>query len=180
MNSAEFNPIAPADIFFGNSGVSVRKQEARHAEVVFKKVQSQKERLQEFLNWPIHINTLEDQLNFSLKTDIQWAAGHAYHFQIFKDETFAGAISIHSLNYQNRSFEFGYWVDSEYEGKGLVQESLLLLIKAMAARGWRQAIIRTNNQNIRSQNVAQKLGMTLQSETDHFRIFSATLEGAKL
>ncbi|WP_374033376.1 GNAT family N-acetyltransferase [Bdellovibrio bacteriovorus] len=180
MELQEFTPLAPADAYFGNSGISVRKQDAQHAEFVFEKVQAQKERLQEFLSWPIHINTLEDQLSFSRKADIQWAAGQAYHFQIFKEEVFAGAISIHSLNYQTRSFEFGYWVDSEYEGKGLVQESLLLLIKAMAARGWRQAIIRTNYQNIRSQTVAQKLGMTLLSQTDHFRIFSANLESAKL
>ncbi len=176
MESQEFTPLAPADTYFGNSGVSVRKQDAKHAEAVFEKVQAQKERLQEFLSWPIHVNTLEDQLSFLRKADMQWAAGQAYHFQIFKDETFAGAISIHSLNYQARSFEFGYWVDSESEGKGLITQSLQLLMTAMADKGWKQAKIRTTQQNIRSQRVAQRLGMILHSQNDHFRTFSANLE----
>ncbi|MFV8258000.1 GNAT family N-acetyltransferase [Bdellovibrio bacteriovorus] len=175
MESQEFTPLAPSDIYFGNSGVSVRKQDARHAESVFEKVQAQKERLQEFLSWPVHINTLEDQLSFSRKADMQWAAGQAYHFQIFKDEIFAGAISIHSLNYQARSFEFGYWLDSESEGNGLMTKSLQLLMTAMAERGWIQAKIRTPLQNIRSQRVAQKLGMTSDSQTEHFKTYTKPL-----
>ncbi|WP_148278816.1 GNAT family N-acetyltransferase [Bdellovibrio bacteriovorus] len=175
MKSAKFFPLPPADIHFGHSGISVRKQDARHAKIVFEKVQAQKERLQEFLSWPVQINSLKDQTNFSQKADMLWAAGQAYHFQIFKDEEFAGAISIHSLNYLARSFEFGYWVDSESEGKGLVKESLQILMMAMADRGWKQVKIRTTHRNIRSQKVAEKIGMTPDSQTEHFKTYSKAL-----
>lgn len=175
MRSPDFQPLPPANILSGNFGVSVRKQDVQHAEVVFRKVQKQKDRLQEFLSWPVHINNLEDQLNFSLKADLQWESGQAYHFQVFMGETFVGAISVHSLNYQARSFEFGYWVDSESEGKGLIQESLKLLMAAMSDKGWREAKIRTTHLNLRSQKVAEKIGMTLESKTEHFRTYSKHL-----
>lgn len=171
--------VSPAEIN-SKGKISIKRQHSNNANTVFERVQAQKLRLQEFLNWPVHINTVEDQLNFSAKAELQWKEGQAFHFQIFSENLFAGAISIHSINYSNRSFEFGYWVDSNSEGKGLVHQGLQLLMKTMADKGWKMAKIRTTHDNTRSQRVAKKIGMTEESKTEHFMTFSLSLSRSQI
>lgn len=133
---------------------------------VFEKVQGQKERLQTYLAWPRHIQSIDDQRDFSKRAEKQWREGKAYHFQILQDGHFAGAISIHSLDYQNRSFEFGYWMTEEFEGKGLLNRGLKLLISSMLEKGWNKPRIKTSKDNIKSIRVAERLGMIIISQTD--------------
>lgn len=167
---------SPVEMIEVNSTTVLQKQKSDLSLAIFEKVKQQKERLEEFLTWPVHINTLEDQMRFSDKADFQWQEGQAYHFQILENSVFAGAISIHSMNYLNRSFEFGYWVDKAFEGRGLVHQNLQALIAEMANKGWKQAKIRSSQGNIRSQKVAEKLGMNLDSRTEHFNTYSLQLK----
>lgn len=135
---------------------------------VFHQVQNQRERLQAYLTWPRHIQTIDDQKDFSKKVESQWRDGKAYHFQILSGGQFAGAISIHSLDYQNRRFEFGYWMVEGFEGKGLLNHGLKLLINSMLQKGWLTPRIRTSKNNVKSKRVAERLGMVIHSQTESY------------
>ncbi|WP_374078146.1 GNAT family N-acetyltransferase [Bdellovibrio bacteriovorus] len=153
----------------------LRKQSPDTDLHVYKKVLEQKERLQEFLSWPRFIQTIEDQNNFSVKTELQWQKGQAFHFQIFNRSIFAGAISIHSINYQKRNFEFGYWIDQAAEGQGLVSKGIRMLLTEMTEKGWKTAKIRFSKNNIKSQRVAEKLGMTITTSSNDYVTYSISL-----
>lgn len=150
------SPVSP---IFENS--YIKKYSPQTESFVFSRVSQQRNRLQQYLNWPQKIKALEDQQAFSLQADSQWNNGLAFHFQIFSTDHFQGAVSIHSLNYQERSFEFGYWVDQVAEGKGFISRGLEVLMTEMKLSGWKTAKIRTISGNIKSQRVAARIGMSL-------------------
>lgn len=127
---------------------------------VFQLVQEQRERLTSFLSWPSKIKTLEDQKAFSVKAVYQWDRMEALHFQIIAEDIFVGAISIHSFNWNKRSFEFGYWIDQKHEGQGHITRGVSALIKQMVDHGWQQVIITSDRSNVRSRKIAERLGMT--------------------
>jgi len=156
----------PNSRFTISPSIEIKKYDPTLNEHVFNMIQTQRERLNQFLSWPEKIKSLDDQNEFSLRAERQWLSDSAYHLQIFSDSQFSGAISIHSLNFAKRSFEFGYWIDERREGKGLVGQSLSVLIHEMNLKGWKKAIITCRSDNQRSQSMAIRMGMTLESTTE--------------
>lgn len=153
----------------------LEKQNSKTTLQVYEKIIEQKERLAAHLSWPGKIQSLKDQEEFSLRANSQWSKGQAFHFQIFYQKQFVGAISIHTLNYLDRSFEFGYWIDQNSEGKGLITQGLKLLLPEMQGKGWRKAKIRTAKENIKSRSVAERLKMEVETTSETSVMYSLGL-----
>lgn len=137
----------------------VEKSSSKMNEYIFARIQTQKERLSKYLSWPKYINSVDDQNQFTVNAMEQWETGKAFHFQIYKNDVFAGAISIHSFKPEDRSYQFGYWLDEKFEGQGLIHASLQPLIKEMKSLGWETPIISVKRENSRSYNVGARLNM---------------------
>lgn len=137
----------------------IRKHKADQNAHIFKRIDSQRERLRKYLSWPDKVLNVEDQNGFSTKALEQWDNYEALHYQILRNEMFVGAFSIHTLNWNERSFEFGYWVDENFEGQGLVTRSLQAMIQEVFSLGWQKAVITCETDNTRSHAIARKLGM---------------------
>ncbi|WP_413294843.1 GNAT family N-acetyltransferase [Bdellovibrio sp. HCB185ZH] len=158
-----------------NGQIELAKTQSLHTQLVFEKVMAQKERLAEFLSWPKKINSLADQEKFSQLAEHQWKQGKAFHFQIFSNHDFAGAISIHSMDFVQRSFSLGYWIDQASEGQGIITKSLFLIFKEMQKKGWKKAIVKTSVRNHRSSLVAERIGMTMELDEGAHKTYSLIL-----
>ncbi|WP_168196492.1 GNAT family N-acetyltransferase [Bdellovibrio sp. NC01] len=173
MNLAE---IKPAELL-ASEEIQVRRHNDEHNAEVLSRVLAQRPRLEKFLSWPKNIQNLDDQIRFGEKARKQWEAGEAFHYQIFYEDQFAGAVSIHSLNMPDGSYEFGYWIDEKFEGRGFIQRTLHLLMAEMKDKGWVNAKITVKESNIRSQKIPLKLEMRLISEyvrnNERFLVYSA-------
>lgn len=151
--------IYPSQQITVSEQITIKKTTSVFNELVLNIIQSQRTRLSQFLNWPASINSMDDQNKFSDRALQQWQRAEAFHFQIFYENKFAGAVSLHSFDFVNRSFEFGYWVSEEFQGKGLISQSLTQLIRHMSLLGWKRALIRAKASNERSTKIADKLNM---------------------
>lgn len=165
-------PTAPPNSFpIPGSKAILKKHDRTTAPLVFNRIEMQRERLKQYLSWPQNVKSLENQESFGQNAELQWFKGTAFHFQIFEGAKFQGAISIHSLNHQERSFEFGYWSDQDSEGKGYISRSLQALMKHMGNSGWKIAKIRTAHGNTKSQRVAERIGMNISKRDSSFLYF---------
>lgn len=158
--------LKPKKLLNVSTSIEIRKYDPNLSEYVFNLIQKQRERLAQYLSWPYKIRSLDAQKEFALQAEQQWQSDKAYHFQVFSDSQFSGAISIHSLNFNERSFEFGYWVDESHEGKGVIGRSLSALMNEMNHKGWKKAIITCRSDNYRSQRIAIRMGMALESTAE--------------
>lgn len=78
-------------------------------------------------------------------------------YYIFHNAKMIG--SIKALMYPHER-ELRFWLDNEAKGKGLMQESILLMEKMLFDRNHDRIILSISNKNIPSLNLAKKLGYT--------------------
>lgn len=76
--------------------------------------------------------------------------GISFDFGIYVDKEFVGCIGFHHVDFLNQSLEFGYWISSNYEGKGFVSESLKLLENEAFKIGFYRIEIRCADTNLNS------------------------------
>jgi RimJ/RimL family protein N-acetyltransferase len=72
------------------------------------------------------------------------------------------------MNWDVRSFEIGYWIDSRFSGNGFMTEAVNGLIHfAETELDARRIEIRCDTNNGKSRNIPEKLGFTLEGTFHH-------------
>jgi RimJ/RimL family protein N-acetyltransferase len=90
------------------------------------------------------------------------AADTAYIYGIWWDGTLVGGVMFVHFDAAAGICEIGCWLEPAGEGRGLITGAARLLIKwAFDARAMSRIEWRTTAGNVRSSNVARRLGMTL-------------------
>jgi ribosomal-protein-serine acetyltransferase len=173
---SDFLSSAPEETLEGEKVRLVRARLSR-AEEAFALIESQRERLGQYLSWPSKTRSLEDQKAFLILAETQWNNRLAYHFHLIDPQTsvLLGSISAHSLDPANGSYEAGFWIDRAVEGRGLTLDACRLLRQAMTGLGFPKIQIRVHPDNLRSQKIAAALNLTLvevrQVGTQRFLVF---------
>ncbi len=81
---------------------------------------------------------------------------------IYKDKL-VGNISFNSVSHQLKKVEMGYWLSSDYQGKGIVSRSVLKLIDvAFTDLDMEKVQISAATGNQPSRNVCERLGFVLE------------------
>ena len=109
-------------------GLDLRLLEERHAAAVFALVEQERERLREWLPWVDATETMDDTLAFIRASLEQFAANHGFAAGIWSNNTLAGVIGTHKIDWPNRKVEIGYWLAHEFEGQGIITEACRALV----------------------------------------------------
>ncbi|WP_243867273.1 GNAT family protein [Paenibacillus sp. BK720] len=103
------------------------------------------------------INVRQSRLEFLERTDLR--------LLLFHKETgrLVGSSGLHRIDWQARNFETGYWVRTSYEGQGYITEAVEAITNfAIQELEANRIEIRCDARNIRSANVAERSGFTLE------------------
>ncbi|WP_445492087.1 GNAT family N-acetyltransferase [Niallia sp. 03133] len=131
---------------------------------VYKSMQRSKEDLQKWMPFANQTQTLESTeenirkayANFILKEDIR------LHIYLQENNRFIGSTGLHHINWEVRSFEIGYWCDTNFTGNGYIQESTKALIAfAKESLHANRIEIRCDRLNRKSRAIPEKLGFSL-------------------
>ena len=63
-----------------------------------------------------------------------------------------------NVAWQHKRAEIGYWLDTDYTGKGLMSEAVSLIEKELFANDFNRLVIHTDVLNVKSANIPQRLG----------------------
>lgn len=122
-------------------------------------IDSDRERLREFLPWVDSNKSAEDQVWYVGECAKDWDAGKLFDFGIHTvDEEFAGAIGIHNIAWDHHRCELGYWLHQKYEGQGLISSSVQALEKILFDLGFNRIEIRCDPRNTKSAGVPTRNG----------------------
>ncbi len=136
--------------------------------------------LSEYLPWPEKTKSVDDSKEF-IKLMIQRRADNQeYGYGIKYDNNVIGHISLMHVNDEKRP-EIGYWVASEFSGKGITTKATAALTSfALSKLGIPRIIIRAEPENTGSNRVAEKAGYIFQGKEDDngkfFNVWSITPE----
>jgi ribosomal-protein-serine acetyltransferase len=152
-------PLPPERIDL-DEGAFLRLYVPGDAELIFKTVDRQRERLRHWLPWVDTTKSPADTRAFIEATIA--TEGREFAYGIFAADGLAGGIGLHA-DRENRSAMIGYWIDGEHEGQGLITRSSRALTDiAFRDLGMHRVWLSADAKNTRSRAVAERLGFHLE------------------
>jgi len=142
-----------------------------HAREFNQLINKNREHLKKHFLWCQHFLSLEETENF-IQTCLQETTnGQAFHYfiQDIQTQSLIGIITIHVHHWEDKVFEFGYWLDQSYWGKGVMTKTLQSIIDQYKRDFPRvNFMIRTYTDNISCQKVALRLKFNFLNEVKAF------------
>jgi ribosomal-protein-serine acetyltransferase len=111
-----------------NGDITIRSLTSSDSEVLFLLINKNRKYLQEWLNWLDRKNTIQETKIFIQTSEKNSETGIGSNFGIFIQGKLAGVISYKELDIHNRKVTIGYWLDHNYQGKGIMTKSVKMLI----------------------------------------------------
>ena len=149
---------------FGNFKISLF--EPTQSEAFFELIDSNKSRLDDFFAGTVEkTRTLEDTINYC-KLIAQKISDKTYMPYIISDKrsnAFIGLIDLKNIDWNVPKAELGYFVDSNYEGKGVITKALGLVVSYLLKEyKFSKLLCRVGSENTGSINVVLKNGFQLE------------------
>lgn len=131
------------------------------ADRLFELTDQNREYLGQFLPWPSYVKSVDDSRKHIVETIQKRREDISYTYGIEVDGIIVGDVSIRNLNEAEKTPEIGYWIASDYAGKGLTTKAVRALTEySLQTVGLEEIIIRADPMNIGSNKVAEKVGYT--------------------
>ena len=133
-----------------------------HAEDIFAIIEANRELFSRWLIWVHDTKTVEDTKAFINASLEKYARQQVIDMPIFYHERLVGIIGLMGLGkrrYEVPQAELGYWMDEAFHGKAIMRRALRKVLEiGFEKYGCEKIKIRCAGENLRSCNVAKKLG----------------------
>ncbi|EOB3921648.1 GNAT family N-acetyltransferase [Vibrio parahaemolyticus] len=144
-------------------GLELALVEPKFAPLYLDIVSKQRDYLGEWLAWPPHAENEEFFLNFIKRSLHDYADGKSLVCAMLYRDELVGNISFNTINYELKTVEIGYWLRSDYQGKGIVSKSVSKLIEfAFTELKMQKIQISAAVNNLASRSVCERLGFKLE------------------
>ncbi len=153
----------PFPLELASERLILRQHDPSLADIMFRCVDEERERLRVFLPWVDGTRTAEDTRAYIQKTRDGHADGTQVGYGLFDPRTgeYMGNAGMHAIQWEHRCIELGYWILGRFEGKGHMSEAVRLLERACFDLGFHRVEIRCSSANARSAAIPRRLGYTL-------------------
>jgi ribosomal-protein-serine acetyltransferase len=112
-----------------------------------------------FMHWITPDYSVESAREFVGRSVTNAASGESLSLGLFAEGDFIGSVGFVRFDVGNRRTEVGYWVDSAFEGRGIIRDAVSVLIGfAFSELGMNRIEIKCVAENVRSATVARRLG----------------------
>ena len=137
--------------------------ELHRADEITSVVRANLRHLQPWMPWAVDDYSTDSAREWIQRTLSEFAEDGRFNAIILIDEKAVGAIGFHNLNTAHGSAEIGYWIDKEYEGRGIITRCCRVLIDYLFdLRKLNRIQINCNVENERSRKVPERLGFKLE------------------
>lgn len=135
----------------------------RHALPLFALVDRNRDHLHPWMAWVEGTRTVEDIQGFIKRSLQQFANNNGFQLGIWADGELAGAIGYHYWDWTHRNTEIGYWLGTEWQGRGLMTRACRALVDfAFDELDLNRVEIQASTDNTHSRALPERLGFTLE------------------
>ena len=140
------------------------KHDLSIAEEMFNVIDQNRDRLGEFMPWPIHTQKPEDSKNYILMCIESWKQKALFDYGIYlkAQHKFIGNVGVHSIDWRSSRCELGYWINQSHQGNGYISEAIRLVESTCFAKDFHRVEIRCAADNNKSAGVAIRNGYKLE------------------
>jgi RimJ/RimL family protein N-acetyltransferase len=150
-------------------GLELRRWDPAFTEPMISAIRTSFAELQQWMDWAQVVPTVDELRQVLLQGQLTFDANEAWDYTIF--ETAAGKLvgggGLHPSDRPD-CFEIGYWVRSDWTGRGIATATTSVLVDAAFTHLGEatQVAIRMDQGNRASAAIPRKLGFTLDHEED--------------
>lgn len=148
----------------------IRAPKVEDAEAVQRAVVASQDALKDWMPWAQEKESIEQRVRNLRQAVADFITRKDLRLHLFLKETgeFVGCSGLHRIDWDVRKFEIGYWIDSKFEGKGLMTEAVERITTfAFEELKANRVEIRCDSENVRSRSVAERLGYILEGTLHH-------------
>lgn len=143
--------------------VFLKELEIEDAEHIFKAIDSQREYLGKWLPFVEFTKSVKDSLDYVNSVVTMPEECKEYQFSVFCGGDFAGLAGFKGTDRLNRKSEVGYWLREEFQGRGIITDSLRSLIKfGFSELNLNRIQIKCAPDNVKSNNIPKRLGFSFE------------------
>ena len=144
-----------------NEEIYLKIVDENDVDAIFDTIDSEREYLGEWLPFVKYTQEQTDTIQFV--DSLQNTPMKDLTFAIYCGDDFAGLIGLKDPDYDNKKAEIGYWLAYAFQHQGIITQSAKRLIQyAFDDLGLNRIQLKAATENIKSQNVAKRLGFTLE------------------
>lgn len=141
--------------------IQLRILETKYAEEIFLSVDKDRNYLREWLPWVDGTNSQEDTKAFIQSTLTRFSENNGFQTAIIYRGKIAGCIGLHGIDWNNKKTAIGYWLSSEYQGRGIMTKSCRAIINHIFNEiKLNRVEIRAAVLNKRSRSIPERLGFS--------------------
>ena len=117
-------------MFFRNlhNDIKLSLSVPQYAEELFELIDRNRDFLRKWLPWPDSVTKLSDTEDFIAAQLLRFQRDEALHVTIFYQDKIAGVLGYNRIDQVNGIGYAGYWLAQEYNGKGIMTESVKDLV----------------------------------------------------
>ncbi len=147
-----------------NEKLSLRLRHPEDAEAFFALTNKNRDHLCPWFSWADTTVTSEDTKKYLEEVLEKFEKKTALDLGMYYEDQWIGSMGFHTINISNKWAEIGYWIDKDFEGKGLMS----LCVKTMVDYGFNnlhlhRIQIGCDSRNTRSRKIPERLGFTLEA-----------------
>lgn len=142
-----------------DENISLKLFEIHDAEEMLNLINSNRFYLRKWLSWVDSVKEINDTKTFIKDSKNQYASNNGFQAGIWTNQKLIGVIGLHEIDWRDKKTEIGYWLDQNYQGKGIITKSCRALIDYSFKRlKLNKVEIHCAEQNIKSQAIPKRLG----------------------
>ncbi|WP_232696733.1 GNAT family N-acetyltransferase [Brevibacillus daliensis] len=134
------------------------------ASALFHLTDRNREFLKEFLPWLDTVRGVEDSRQFIRFGMEQAKNKQGFHYGIWYQGNLAGTIAVHGIKWAHCKTTIGYWLGSEYQGKGIMTKAIEAYLDRVIFGEWNlhRVEIAAATINLKSRAIPERLGFQLE------------------
>ena len=141
----------------------LRTYDVADAQELFDAVNGSRRHLNPWLDWVSKTTKPEHSLHFIQQSLHLQNTQQALALGIFDNGKVIGGVGMHDWDQETKRAQIGYWIRTEYEGKGIVSKCLVKFIEFLFDKtGFNKIEIHFVQSNKRSAKVAARLGFKVE------------------
>ena len=142
---------------FVTDSISLQLLTLNHTNELFTCIQKNKEFLSEWLAWVKKVKNVKDSEKKILKDQDDFYKKDSLELEIFENNKLIGRIGFISIS--ERSAEIGYWLDKDFNGKGIMTTCVKKLVEyAFNETSIFRIEIKMDPKNTKSKNIPERAG----------------------
>lgn len=129
------------------------------SQALFQLTDQSRESLREWLGWVDNTKTVDDSRSFIEHTLQVYDDKKGLHAGIMYQHELAGIIGFNSFDWTNKIGKIGYWLATDFQGKGIMSRAVRSLIDyAFSELSLNRVEIRATYENKKSRAIPERLG----------------------